>query len=116
MIQMPNHTSARYQFEHGSQLWGLDKEYMKIKSEICHCKSEKDALDKAEKKEIQWLCKRYHDEKLQSLTKTMKDHRISRKLKDIWSEQEQMCDDLEYYEVQLGVIKQEIAYYMHSTM
>ena len=113
---MPNHMSARYQFEHGSQLWGLDKECTKIKSEICYCKSEKDALDMAKKKEIQWLCKIYHDEKLQNITKTMKDHRISQKLKDICSEQEQMCDDLEYYEVQLGVIKQEIAYYMHSTM
>ena len=49
---MPNHTSARYQFEHGRQLWGLDKEFTKIKSEICFCKSEKYALDKAEKKEI----------------------------------------------------------------
>ena len=49
---MPNHMSARYQFEHGRQLWGLDKEFMKIKLEICFCKLEKDALGKAEKKEI----------------------------------------------------------------
>ena len=116
MIQMPNHTSARYQFEHGRQLWSLDKEFTKIKSEICFCKSNKYALDKAEKKEIRRLCEIYHDEKLQHVTKTTKDHRISRKLKDIWSEQEQMCKDLKYYEVQLGVIKEEIDYYMHSTM
>ena len=113
---MPNHTSAHYQFEHGRHLWGLDKEFTKIKSEICFCKLEKDALDKAEKKEIRRLCEIYHDEKLQHVTKTTKDHRISRKLKDIWSEQEQMVEDLEYYEVQLGVIKKEIDYYMHSTM
>ena len=94
MIQMPNHTSACYQFEHGSQLLSLDKECTKIKSEICFCKSEKDALDKAEKKEIKRLCEIYHDEKMQHVTKTTKDHRISRKLKDIWSEQEQMVDDL----------------------
>ena len=74
------------------------------------------ALDKAKKKEIRRLCEIYHDEKFQHVTKTTKDHRISRKLKDIWSEQEQMCEDLEYYEVQLGVIKEEIDYYMHSTM
>ena len=113
---MPNHTSTRYQFENGRELWALDKECMKIKSEICFCKSDKDALDKAEKKEIQWLCEIFHDEKLQHVTKTTKDHRISRKLKDIWSEQKQMCEDLEYYEVQLDVIKGEIDYYMHSTM
>ena len=95
MIQMPNHTSVRYQFEHGRHLWGLDKEFTKIKSEICFCKSEKDALDKAEKKEIRCLCEIYHDDKLQHVTTTTKDHRISRKLKDIWSEQEQMVKDLE---------------------
>ena len=113
---MPNHTSSWYQFEHGRQLWCLDREYMKIKSEIDHCKSEKVALDKAEKKEIQQLWERYNDAKLLSLNNTTKDHHISRKLRDIWSEQQQMCDNLEYYEVQLGVIKEEIAYYMHSTM
>ena len=74
MIQMPNHTSTRYQFENGRELWALDKECMKIKSEICFCKSDKDALDKAEKKEIQWLCEIFHDEKLQHVTKTTKDH------------------------------------------
>ena len=89
---------------------------MKIKLEICFCKSEIDALDKAEKKEIRRLCEIYHNEKLQHVTKTTKDHRISQKLKDIWSEQEQMCENLEYYEVQLGVIKEEIDYYMHSIM
>ena len=50
---MPNHTSSQYEFEHGSQMWCLDREYMKIKSEIDHCNSEKAALDKAKKKEIQ---------------------------------------------------------------
>ena len=113
---MPNHTSSQYQFEHGRQLWCLDKEYTKIKSEIEHCKSEKAALDKAEKKEIQQLWERYNDAKLLTLNNTMKDHRISRQLRDIWSEQQQTCDDLKYYEVQLDVIKEEIAYYMHSTM
>ena len=89
---------------------------MKIKSEIDHCNLEKDALDKAKKKEIQWLCKRYNNAKLLSLTKTTKDHRISQKLRDILSEQQQICDKLKYYEVQLGTIKEEIAYSMHSTM
>ena len=54
-------------------MWCLDREYTKIKSEIDHYNSEKAALDKDDKENIQWLWERYNDAKLLSLNHTTKE-------------------------------------------
>ena len=113
---MPNHPSSRYEFEHGFQMWLLDREQTQIKSEISHCKSEQAALEAAEKKELERLSEKYSYVMLLNVNKKTKDHHITRKLQDIWAEQQQMSEDLEYFEDQLDTIKDEIVYYMHSKM
>ena len=46
---MPNHPLSCYEFDHGSQMWLLDREQMKVKAETNYCKLEQAAFEGAEK-------------------------------------------------------------------
>ena len=105
---MPNYTLDRYMFEGGYDVWWLDFEKSKGQKEIARLRSEISALHKAEKKELDSLVKRYHDHNLYNINRGQRDHRISRKLRLIWEEQEEAEDDMVECGRELEVIQSKI--------
>ena len=48
--------------------------------------------------------------------KGKRDYRLSRKIRQIWDDQDDMFEELDYAEQQLEMIQSELKYYMHSTL
>ena len=111
---MPNYTSGRYMFEGGFQVWALDCEKSKLKREITRLANAMSALRKAERKELDYLVERFQDESLYKLRRGQRDHRISRKLRLIWEEQEEAEEDMVASGIDLEVVESEIDHYRHN--
>ena len=112
---MPNHASCRYMFGGGYQMWWLDTKKTKVKATISFCKSNLAVLEKAEQNELSHLAQKFDDLTLKSAQKGTRDHRLSRKIRQIWDEQDDTWEEMEYAEQNLEMVESEIKHYMHST-
>ena len=113
---MPNHSSCQYSFANGNKMWYLDNEKTKLKVTINYCKSNLAALEMAKKNELSHLAEKFNDLMLMRAHKGKRDYQLSQKIRQIWDDQDDTFEELDYAEQQLEMIESELSYYMYSTV
>ena len=93
---MPNHASCQYSFANGSQMWYLDNQKTKLKVMINYCKSNLATLETTEKNELRHLAEKFNDITLMRVHKGKRDYRLSQKIHQIWDDQDDTFEELDY--------------------